>query len=95
MATDLSAQRPPYTHTISSVAAAETITINASEVQLVEVYIDTATASTQTLGGGDAVPIATQEWAPLYIAPRVPRRDPSVDLVVTPGASADVHVRLS
>ncbi len=95
MATDLSDKRPPFTKTISSVASAETITINASEVQLVEVYIDTATASTQTLGGGDAVPISTQQWSTLYIVPRVPRRDPLIDLVVTPGASADVSVRLS
>ena len=94
MATDLSDKRPPFSKTISSVAAAETITINGSEVQLVEVYIDTATASTQTLGGGDAVPIETQKWVSLYIAPRVPRRDPLIDLVVTPGATADVKLRL-
>ena len=83
MATDLSDKRPPFSKTISSVAAAETITINGSEVQLVEVYIDTATASTQTLGGGDAVPIETQEVGnAVHRAPRAssrpvgrPRRD--------------------
>jgi len=94
MATDLSGINAyPRSATASSVTGAEVLTIDPSRASLVLVYIDASDGGTLSLGGGDAVPIAGEQWVTAWIPGPPSQRGSTVSVTPTTG-STDIHFRV-